>query len=133
LLRNICRRLLTTEVTSMRGDSIKELGVLKVPVYITENGTADAKDTIRPRYIIEHLREVRRAIRSGVDVRGYFHWTFQDNFEWRAGYTQKFGLFALDPTDPELERTPRRSAEMYARIARAGGVTEDIIKEYLGE
>lgn len=110
-----------------------ELGVLKVPVYITENGTADAKDTTRPRYIIEHLREVRRAIGSGVDVRGYFHWTFQDNFEWRAGYTQKFGLFGLGPADPELERTPRRSAEMYARIARANGITEDMIKEYLRE
>ncbi len=89
---------------------------------------------MRPRYIVEHLREVWRAIGSGVDVRGYFYWTFQDNFEWRAGYTQKFGLFELDPTDPNLQRTPpRRSAEMYAKIAKANGITESISTKYLGK
>ena len=110
-----------------------ELGKLRIPVYITENGVADANDSMRPRYIVEHLREVWRAIGSGVDVRGYFYWTFQDNFEWRAGYTQKFGLFELDPTDPNLQRTPRRSAEMYAKIAKANGITESISTKYLGK
>ncbi|MCR4427339.1 MAG: glycoside hydrolase family 1 protein [Firmicutes bacterium] len=102
---------------------VKSLGV---PVYILENGISDRADALRPKYIVDHLREVRRAIDSGVDVRGYFHWTLADNFEWRAGYSQKFGLYAIDRADPALARIPRQSAEIYGKIARANGVTDEI-------
>jgi beta-glucosidase len=105
-------------------DSIMQASSLDVPIYITENGIADARDTMRPRYIVDHLAQTRRAIDAGADVRGYFHWTFQDNFEWRDGYTQKFGLYALDPEDPQLTRVPRPSAGLYAAIAQANGVTQ---------
>ncbi len=110
-------------------DSLMQASALNVPIYITENGIADARDTMRPRYIVDHLAATRRAIDAGADVRGYFHWAFQDNFEWRDGYTQKFGLHALSPEDPRLARAPRPSARLYARIAQANGVTEEVLRQ----
>ena len=110
-------------------DSLIQASELNVLIYVTENGIADAHDTMRPRYIVDHLAATHRAIGSGADVRGYFHWTFHDNFEWRDGYTQKFGLYALDPEDPELCRVPRPSATLYASVARANGVTEEVLRQ----
>jgi beta-glucosidase len=109
-----------------------QASALKAPIYITENGIADARDTMRPRYIVDHLAQTRRAIDAGADVRGYFHWAFQDNFEWRDGYTQQFGLYALDAEDQELTRVPRPSARLYASIAQANGVTEEVLSRISG-
>jgi len=86
------------------------------PIYITENGLPDADDDQRGEFIVSHLREVRRAIEEGVDVRGYYHWSLVDNFEWAEGWTLRFGLIALDPVTQR--RTPRPSADLYAQICR---------------
>jgi beta-glucosidase len=91
-----------------------------LPVYITENGVADARDVLRPRFIVRHLARVARAIARGVDVRGYYHWSLLDNFEWADGYTPRFGLVEVDFATQA--RTPRKSAEVYARIARARAI-----------
>jgi beta-glucosidase len=58
-----------------------------------------------------------------VDVRGYFHWSLVDNFEWAEGWAPRFGLFALDRHTQT--RTPRRSAAVYAAICRSHGATLD--------
>jgi beta-galactosidase len=88
-----------------------------LPVYVTENGIADADDDQRRAYLRDHLVQLGRAIRrDGADVRGYFHWSLFDNLEWVFGYAPKFGLYSIDPKT--LERTPRQSARLYARIAR---------------
>jgi beta-glucosidase len=81
------------------------------PIYITENGIADATDKLRPQFLQESLAQIERAIKEKVDVRGYFHWSLMDNFEWAAGYTQKFGLFTID-------RKPRPSAKIYANLIK---------------
>ena len=81
------------------------------PIYITENGVSDAEDRLRPQFLRESLEQIDKAINDGADVRGYFHWTLMDNFEWAAGYTQKFGLFTID-------RKPRPSAEIYANLIK---------------
>src|SRR4051794_1425539 len=65
----------------------------KLPVYVTENGIADARDRKRAAYIRAHVRVVRQAVRAGKDVRGYFYWSLEDNLEWAEGYASKFGLF----------------------------------------
>jgi beta-galactosidase len=65
----------------------------KLPIYITENGIADARDSKRGKYIRDHVAAVRQAIRAGADVRGYFYWSLEDNLEWADGYAPKFGLF----------------------------------------
>jgi beta-glucosidase len=89
----------------------------RVPIYITENGLADADDDQRPRFIVRHLVEVARAIERGIDVRGYMHWSLLDGFEWDEGYVSRFGLVEVDHATQE--RRPRPSAELYAGIARA--------------
>ncbi len=98
---------------------LRRVGRFGKPVVITENGIADADDRRRAGYIVAHLREVHRAISDGVDVRGYMHWTLLDNFEWAEGFTQRFGLATR-------ERELRPSAQVYAAIARANALTDDI-------
>ncbi len=87
------------------------------PVCIFENGLADAKDKKRKDFIYNHLRYVHKAISEGVDVRGYFHWSLIDNFEWAEGFDAKFGLFEVDRKT--YERKIRPSAEYYAEICRS--------------
>jgi beta-glucosidase len=99
------------------------LGVLRaargygVPIYVTENGLPDADDDLRPGFIVEHLRRIGRAIDEGCPVRGYYHWSLIDNFEWNEGWALRFGLIAVDPATQT--RTPRPSAGLYAGICRA--------------
>jgi beta-glucosidase len=98
---------------------LKYLKRFKKPIIIMENGLADADDSRREKFILNHLSWVHRAISEGVDVRGYFHWSLVDNFEWAAGWTAKFGLCELDRKT--LERRPRASAWRYAEICRDNG------------
>lgn len=92
----------------------------KVPIYITENGIADFRDSKRETFIKEHLKWVHRAIGEGVDIRGYFHWSFVDNYEWALGWGPKFGLFEMDKKS--FKRIPRKSAYYFAEVARSGEV-----------
>ena len=63
---------------------------------VTENGIATGDDTRRIAFIEEALAGVQRCIRDGLPVRGYFHWSLMDNFEWQKGYSMTFGLIAVD-------------------------------------
>jgi beta-glucosidase len=99
---------------------LNELRPLGKPVYITENGLASNDDAWRQRYLKEILANVLLAIDDGVDVRGYFHWTNMDNFEWAHGYAMRFGLIDVDRKT--LERTIKPSGRLYARIAQANSV-----------
>ena len=86
------------------------------PIYITENGLADAKDGKREKFIKDHLYWIHKAISEGVDVRGYFHWSLLDNFEWDKGFWPRFGLIEIDYKT--LERKPRPSSKIYGEIAK---------------
>ncbi|MDO8558457.1 MAG: glycoside hydrolase family 1 protein [bacterium] len=99
---------------------LKKLSAPHKPVYITENGIADAGDKKRARFIREHLEWVHKAIQEGVDVRGYFYWSLLDNFEWDKGFWPRFGLFEVDRKT--LERKKRPSADVYAEIARTNSL-----------
>ncbi|GAC1390096.1 MAG: glycoside hydrolase family 1 protein [Ktedonobacteraceae bacterium] len=101
------------------------------PLYITENGFSDAHDDRRPRAILEHLAMVHRAIRSGIPIRGYLHWSLVDNFEWNNGWQVRFGLIEIDPYTQE--RFPRRSASMFGEVCRANAITEAIVERYAPE
>ena len=57
----------------------------RAPIWITENGTCDGKDSFRARYIYDHLYEVSRLCGEGIPVERYYHWTLMDNFEWLEG------------------------------------------------
>jgi beta-glucosidase len=99
---------------------LRRAGEIGKPVLVTENGLADAADRWRGRFIVEHLRQVHRAIAAGVDVRGYLHWSLLDNFEWAEGYTKRYGLVEVDVATQA--RTPRPSAQAYAAIAHANAI-----------
>jgi beta-glucosidase len=93
------------------------------PVYVTESGLATADDAWRQRFLRDYLGEVHKAItEDGVDVRGYFYWTAMDNFEWAHGYRMKFGLIDVDRKT--LERRPKPSAGVYARMAAANAIAD---------
>jgi len=99
---------------------LKDLKKYQKPIYITENGLADAKDEKRAKFIIEHLKWVHKAIGEGVDVRGYFHWSLIDNFEWDKGFEPHFGLIEIDYKT--LQRIPRPSSKVYAGICKNNGI-----------
>lgn len=94
--------------------TLRSLGRQGLPIVVTENGIADRADAMRSEYLVAHLTAMRRAIADGVPVRGYFHWTAMDNFEWAEGYSAKFGLIACDPQTQE--RRLRASARLYAEV-----------------
>lgn len=94
-----------------------------LPLYVTENGMADRSGAQRPYFLRSHLYAVEQARRDGVDVRGYFHWSLMDNFEWEEGYAPKFGLFSVDLDSPDKTRTPTPAVETFQDIARNLGLT----------
>jgi beta-glucosidase len=113
------------------GRAIRWANAFGLPIYITENGIEDEADHIRPRYLVQHLHQVWKAANIGVPLRGYFHWSLVDNFEWERGWTQRFGLWALDPETQQ--RTERPSARLYAEICRENGITSDMVRRFAPE
>ncbi len=94
-------------------------------IFITENGSAwddvvqadgSINDVDRIEYLELHLQQMQKAISEGVPVKGYFAWSFMDNFEWTFGYEKRFGLVRVDYDT--LKRTPKASAHRYREIIR---------------
>lgn len=86
-----------------------------LPIVITENGVADSAGVHRPMFVREHAYAAKQAIAEGVDMRGFFHWTLMDNFEWAEGYGWRFGLYRLDRAT--LARTRAAGWEEFRRLA----------------
>jgi beta-glucosidase len=103
----------------------------RLPIYVTENGTEDAHGGFRPRYLASHIRQLWRAANLSWQVAGYFHWSLVDNFEWERGWTQRWGLWALDPDTQE--RTPRPSKDLYAEICHENGLSSEMVARYAPE
>jgi beta-glucosidase len=101
-------------------EQLLSLGYYGVPLYVTENGLMTHDDAERSAFLLDHVRAVRRAIERGADVRGYFHWSLLDNFEWAEGWSTPFGLHALERATQV--RTLRESGALYERICRANAV-----------
>ena len=93
---------------------LKNLQKYNLPIYITENGLADAEDKNRAEFIREHLKYVHKAISKGANVKGYLHWSLLDNFEWADGFEPRFGLIEMNYEN--METKTRQSAVEYAKI-----------------
>lgn len=100
----------------------------KKPIYITENGMSshdwislDGKvhDPNRIDFLNRYLLELRKAAEDGVDVAGYFEWSFTDNFEWAKGYSERFGIVYLDYETQR--RIPKDSAYFYQSVMNSNG------------
>lgn len=88
------------------------------PIIITENGICTGDDTKRVQAIHDYMGQVYEAIQEGVDVRGYYHWSTWDNFEWSLGPTYRFGLYGCDPVTKDRFRKP--SADVFSKLAYSG-------------
>ncbi|MDD5147511.1 MAG: glycoside hydrolase family 1 protein [Candidatus Daviesbacteria bacterium] len=97
-----------------------------LPIYITECGIASTNDDRRNRFLISYLQEVARAIKAGVNVRGFFYWSLIDNFEWHLGFEPRFGLVEVDYTS--LERHIRPSALVYTDIIQHNGIPHSLLR-----
>lgn len=90
------------------------------PVIMTENGIETENDQLRCWFIGEAVKSLHSAMARGIPVLGYYHWSLIDNFEWNRGYKPKYGLCAVDRET--FVRTPRPSAAVLGRIARANAI-----------
>lgn len=100
-----------------------------LPIYITECGIATTNDDRRNRFLISYLQEVFRAIRAGVNVRGFFYWSLIDNFEWHRGFDPRFGLVEVDYSSQQ--RRIRPSALVYTDIIQHNGIPHSLLR-FLG-
>ena len=99
------------------------------PLWITENGLADASDANRAAYTVRQLAVLQHAIADGIDVRGYIHWSLIDNLEWAKGYAPRFGLYSFDPVT--LERTAKPSLAIIRQIPLNNGISASLFSTYI--
>ncbi len=98
-------------------------------IYVTENGCGTADDAVvdgvvydsdRIMFLRSYLTQLQRATAEGIPVRGYFHWTLMDNFEWSDGFGNRFGLVHVDHATQK--RTPKASASFYRELIARNAV-----------
>ena len=107
-------------------DVLMDFSDYHLPIYITENGLASTNDDRRVRFLLNYLKEIYHAIASGANVKGYFHWSLIDNFEWADGFDPRFGLVEVDYQTQK--RTPRSSSQVYKEIIARNGIPHDLLK-----
>jgi beta-glucosidase len=99
-------------------------------IMVTENGVpvpdgldfdGCVRDERRVRYLKNHVAQIHRAIQDGVPVKGYFHWSLTDNFEWSWGYGKRFGLVYVDY--PSLKRTVKDSGRWFSKVIHDNGIS----------
>ena len=109
-------------------DTIKDVSRYNLPMYITENGIADATDRLRPAFLVSHIDTMLQAIeKDKMNVRGYFHWALTDNYEWSQGFSKKFGLVEVDLETKERKLRP--SADIFKEIVQ-NGISEKLRNSY---
>lgn len=100
----------------------------KLPFYITENGMANldwvsqkgkVEDPQRIDFLSRYLTEYKKLAEEGADLRGYFHWSLMDNFEWAKGYSKRFGLVYVDYKTGE--RTIKSSGHWFKKVIESNG------------
>ena len=85
--------------------------LLDTPLLIAEYGIGTSDDSIRAEYLRAGLDITHNAIKRGIDIRGFFHWTAVDNYEWLHGFELQFGIINTD-------RTIKPSAKLLQREAQ---------------
>lgn len=102
-----------------------------LPIYVTENGVACndriyadgmVHDADRIDFLKAYILEMKKAISSGCDIRGYFHWSLMDNFEWHSGYDPRFGIIFVDYQNQQ--RIFKDSAHWYKKVIENNDIIE---------
>ncbi|MDB4967088.1 MAG: Beta-galactosidase [Myxococcales bacterium] len=102
----------------------------KLPLVVTESGIATTVGARRAENVVRSLEQIERARGAGVDVRGYYHWSLMDNFEWAEGFGPQFGLFSVDRSS--YTRTATLGADTLAAVAGARKLTASQRSRYGG-
>lgn len=100
--------------------AIRDISVIKKPIYITENGIGltEKREKLRQQHLKTALYDVSKAIKDGYDVKAYYYWSLNDNFEWDYGYTKAFGLYRVLRDTPERKRVPKGTALLYKKLIK---------------
>lgn len=101
-----------------------------LPLVVSEGGIATEVGARRAENAVRALEQIDRARKSGVDVRGYYHWSLMDNFEWAEGFAPRFGLYHVDYDS--YERTATTGATVYGQVAGARRISRSLAKQYGG-
>ncbi|WP_170319302.1 glycoside hydrolase family 1 protein [Polyangium spumosum] len=103
-----------------------------LPLFVAGNGLdhPEDDDDAGPSYLVRHLAWASRAVREGIDLRGYFFWSLLDGYAWNQGTNRRHGLYAVDPADPQKNRTPRKTAETYGLIAEERRISPELLVAY---
>lgn len=135
--RYFAKDALLSETGSLANDpagfqeAIRWANNFDLPIYITENGCDDSQDDFRRRYLLEHIHAMWHMVNFNFPIKGYFHWTLVDNFEWERAWSQRFGLWEVDPVTQI--RTKRKSADLYAEICRTNSITSEAVEKFAPE
>lgn len=103
-------------------DALMMLAKYNKPLFVSEGGIADSKDSGRAEYITKQVEGVWLAIQDGADVRGHLYWSLLDNYEWALGFGKRFGL--VEVNYETQQRKIRLSAYVYKKICEQNGVVE---------
>uniref|UniRef100_A0AAQ4RK94 Cytosolic beta-glucosidase n=2 Tax=Gasterosteus aculeatus aculeatus TaxID=481459 RepID=A0AAQ4RK94_GASAC len=96
-------------------------------IHVTENGVSekmlctDLCDDWRMQYFKDYINEMLKAVKDGVNVKGYTAWSLLDNFEWDEGFSERFGLYYVDFRSKTKPRYPKASVHFYKRIISSNG------------
>ncbi len=110
------------------GHILQSVTNYNLPILISENGVEDEQDTLRPAYTLEHIYQTWRGVNFNWPIKGYFHWSLVDNFEWERGWTQRFGLWGLERETQK--RIRRKSVDLYEDICRENGITTAMVEKF---
>ncbi len=103
-----------------------------LPFVITESGIATLNGARRAENVVRTLEQIQRAIDDGADVRGYYHWSLMDNFEWAEGYDPHFGLYVVDRGATGYPRTITEGGTVFGAVAAARTITQAQRMQYGG-
>lgn len=101
-----------------------------LPMVVTEAGIATEVGERRAENVVRTLEQIEFARQEGVDVRGYYHWSLIDNFEWAEGYEPKFGLYRVDLTT--YARSATLGAEVLGEVSGQRSLTSEQRQVYGG-
>lgn len=103
-----------------------------LPLTVTEGGIAAENGQRRAENVVRSLEQIARARRDGVDVRGYYHWSLMDNYEWHLGFAPRFGLYRVTREGSRYARTATEGATVFGQIAQSRSLSTALRARYGG-
>ena len=110
------------------GAALERAAVWEAPLWVTGTGLATEDDSARCRFLLDQTEAVLKCRRRGMPILGFGYRSLLDGFEWRHGFTQRYGLIHVDRKS--LARTPNPSAFLYQDIAKNDDIRDGAVARY---